>query len=163
MIGLFFSANTVNRDLITPGRVTFADTNTTSLTNYYGFKDQRVPFHPWKIQDNNNIIFGTQLNDWDYKITKPTNIKTINYQTIDRLVKDPTFPSDGNAPTTRVPGYIYNSTSGTTGNIVPDYQLDNVAGLKLLVGAPYHFYFGLKVGKTAMNKFITKYIPTIEL
>jgi hypothetical protein len=177
MIGLFFSANTVNRDLITPGRVTFADTNTTSLTNYYGFKDQRVPFHPWKIKDNfdntGKIIFGTQLNDWEYKITKPTNIKTINYQTIDRLVKDPTFKSDGNAPTTRIPGYIYNTeiitgnTIPITTNIVPKiYTSDqgfNSGSFKLLVGAPYHFYFGLKVGKTAMNKFITKYIPTIEL
>lgn len=165
MIGLFFSANTINRDLISPGRVTFADTNTTSLTNYYGFKDQRVPFHPWKIKDNfgtgGKIIFGTQLNDWEYKITKPTNIKTINYQTIDRLLKDPTFPSDGNAPTTRVPGYIYNLT-GNTPNIISTEDFNSDA-FKLLVGAPYHFYFGLKVGKTAMNKFITKYIPTIEL
>ena len=172
VIGLFFSANTVNRDLITPGRVTFADTNTTFLTNNYGFKDQRVPFHPWKIQDNpstspslGKIIFGTQTNDWDYKLTKPTDIKTINYQTIDRLLKDPTFPSDGVNPSTIVPGYIYN-TEIVSGNIVPnEYSIKdfNSNDFKLLVGAPYHFYFGLKIGKTAMNRFIDKYIPTTKI
>jgi len=116
-----------------------------------------------------NIIFGTQTNDWDYKLTKPTDIKTINYQTIDRLLKDPTFPSDGINPTTRVPGYIYNtttSTTGTTGNLVP-YEYSNKDfnsnDFKLLVGAPYHFYFGLKIGKTAMNRFIDKYIPITKI
>ena len=173
VMGLFFSANTINRDLISPGRVTFADTNTSFLTNNYGFKDQVVPFHPWKINNNvpqnaggNKVIFGTQTNDWDYKLTKPTDIRTISYQSIDRRVKNPTFPSTGVNPSTRVPGYIYNSQIDSNGNIVPNpYSGQNFNGsdFKLLVGAPYHFYFGLKIGKTAMNKFITKYIPTTEI
>jgi hypothetical protein len=36
-MGLFFSANTISRDLITPGRITFQDSTISFLTNYYGF------------------------------------------------------------------------------------------------------------------------------
>jgi hypothetical protein len=31
-----------------------------------------------------------------------------------------------------------------------------------LVGGPNHFYFGLKNGKTALNRFITRYLTTEE-
>jgi len=110
----------------------------------------------------------SKTNDWDYKLTKPTDIKTINYQTIDRLLipADPTFPSNGPYPSTRVPGYIYNTTTDATGNLVPyEYSTKefNSDDFKLLVGAPYHFYFGLKIGKTAMNRFIDKYIPITKI
>jgi hypothetical protein len=29
---------------------------------------------------------------------------------------------------------------------------------KNVVGAPYHFYFGLRKGKSAINRYITRYI-----
>jgi hypothetical protein len=29
---------------------------------------------------------------------------------------------------------------------------------RFIVGAPYHFYFGLKNGKTAVNRFIKLYV-----
>ena len=51
-------------------------------------------------------------------------------------------------------GYIYNQyPSGTPNENWPSGQ-----NINYLVGAPYHFYFGLKRGNSAMNKFITKYI-----
>ena len=40
------------------------------------------------------------------------------------------------------------------GNPLPTPQVVN----KVLVGAPFHFYFGLNNGKTAINKFIKLYV-----
>ena len=161
-MGVFFSANTVNRDLITPGRTTFQDTQAGHLYNLYGFKDQEVPFHPWNIKPNNNVIFGNEYNDWKYK--QPTgNIDTINYQTIDRLNSSYTFPSSVSTPTTEKPGFIYNSTN-SGGVITLDSTTNaNITNMKLLVGAPYHFYFGLRIGKSAMNKYIDKYMFNQEI
>ena len=50
-------------------------------------------------------------------------------------------------------GYIYNSNSTGTDETFPNGQAST-----FLVGAPYHFYFGLNVGKSAINRYITKYI-----
>ena len=51
-------------------------------------------------------------------------------------------------------GYIYNSTpAGATDEAFPQGQ-----SISFLVGAPYHFYFGLNVGKTSINTYIKKYI-----
>lgn len=157
VIGLFLSANTVNRDLISPGRQTFEDNTLVYLQNTYSFTDQLVPYQPWKVQPGqNSYIFGTQENDWNAKTS--VDIRTIHYQTIDRLVANPTFPSDTSTPTTQIPGYIYNSE--IVNNTVQFKNTTNANLDKLLVGAPYHFYFGLKTGKSAMNKFIDKYVLT---
>ena len=32
----------------------------------------------------------------------------------------------------------------------------------VVVGAPYHFYFGLNNGKTAINRFYKLYVATVE-
>jgi hypothetical protein len=42
------------------------------------------------------------------------------------------------------------------GNIT--YLEGGVFTPQILVGLPYHFYFGLKIGKTSMNRFINKYV-----
>jgi hypothetical protein len=34
----------------------------------------------------------------------------------------------------------------------------NNGSTNFVVGAPYHFYFGLGKGKTALNRFIKKYV-----
>ena len=170
VLGIFFTGNTQNRDLITPGRTTFADNTIVYLTNYYGFEDQQVPYHPWKIQSNGNIIFGNQLNDWNTKTTVDSTINTIYYQGVDRLIGgqpssgQPTFPSEVATPTTQKPGFIYNSSS--TGGINPTIDVKTTIGTMptyIMEGSPYHFYFGLRIGKSAMNKYITKYIFNEDL
>ena len=170
VLGVFFTGNTQNRDLITPGRVTFADNTITYLSDYYGFDDQEVPYHPWKIQPNGNMIFGTQVNDWNTKTAVDTNITTIYYQSVDRLLggqpssQQPTFPSQVSTPTTEKPGWIYNSSS--TGGVNPTITPKTTIGTMppyIMEGSPYHFYFGLKIGRSAMNKFITKYIFNEDL
>jgi hypothetical protein len=170
VLGVFFSANTQNRDLITPGRTTFEDNTIIYLTNYYGFEDQEVPYWPWQIKNNGNLIFGSQTNDWQVKETVPSQIYTYKYQSVDRLLGgniasgQPTFPSNVVTPTFEKPGFIYNSSStgGLSPTITPNsymYPPPPVVG----VGSPYHFYFGLKVGKSAMNKYINKYIFNEEV
>jgi len=161
-IGIFFEGNTIDRDLITPGRVTFRDNQVSSpLFNYYGFKDQEIPFHPWSAK-NNLVIFGDEDNDWSYKNTT-SSIYTVNYQSIDRLTNPHTFQSAVSVPTSEKPGFIYNS-SGSTSNIGYDSTINPSAyKQKLLVGAPYHFYFGLRSGKSAMNKYIDKFILNQEI
>jgi len=170
VLGVFFSANTENRDLITPGRTTFADNTIIYLTNYYGFEDQQVPYWPWQIQNNSNLIFGSQINDWQIKNSVPSQIYTYKYQSVDRLLGgniasgQPTFPSSVVTPTFERPGFIYNSSStgGINPTITPNsylYPPPPAVG----VGSPYHFYFGLRVGKSAMNKYINKYIFNEEI
>jgi hypothetical protein len=163
-MGLFFSANTISRDLITPGRITFQDSTISFLTNYYGFEDQIVPYQAWKIDPAGGTIFGTQLNDWNAKTS--TEITLIKYQSVDRLLGgntpslQPTFPSEVTTPTTQIPGFIYNSqsTGGITPTITPKTTLTGPLPSSMMTGAPFFFYFGLRRGKTAMNRFITNYV-----
>ena len=48
------------------------------------------------------------------------------------------------------------STAGTV--IQPGSNSAPLGSNSVLVGAPYHFYFGLNNGKTAIDKFIKLYI-----
>jgi hypothetical protein len=57
-------------------------------------------------------------------------------------------------------GYIYAVDSN--GNIAPKYTnltppAPNSSN-SFLVGAPLHFYFGLKKGKTALDRFFSLYV-----
>jgi len=143
--------------LISPGRQIFDDNTLVFLENTYSFTDQQVPYQPWNVKPGNkNYIFGTQENDWNAKTS--VDIRTINYQTIDRLVGNPTFPSDTSTPTTQIPGFIYNSEIVNNQIEFKSTTTNNVSSL--LVGAPYHFYYGLRIGKTAMNKFIDRFVVT---
>lgn len=163
VVGVFFSSDTSNRDYLSPGRETFIDTQSTFISRQYGFRDQKVPFYYWEIKDEPKI-FGNQKNDWLVK-ENINGIGSVNYQSVDRLnsfsVDNPTYPSNTRKPSTEIPGYIYNSKI-VGGKI--QYDLTTPSGFqnKLMVGAPYHFYFGLKVGKTSMNKFIKTYVNNID-
>jgi hypothetical protein len=71
----------------------------------------------------------------------------------------PTFPSDVQTPTTQKPGFIYNSSStgGINPTITPKLTKAPMPN-NMITGAPYFFYFCLRKGKSAMNRFITNYI-----
>jgi hypothetical protein len=58
-------------------------------------------------------------------------------------------------------GYIYSVNSNGTLNadftsILPN-SIDNTS---FTVGAPFYFYFGLKKGKSAFDRFTTKWLDT---
>ncbi len=156
-LGIFFQANTVNRDMITPGRFTFQDIDGSFLYDYYGHNDQQVPFYKWELYGGPTTIFGTDVNDW---VTKRSaggdGIGSINYQSIDRMLSGPEFNSDGSSPTVRRPGFIYNSE--IVGNeIQPKISMTSRPN-KFMLGSPYFFYFGLRKGNSSMNRFIDKFV-----
>ena len=161
VIGVFFSANTVIRDYITPGRTTFIDTRTQYKTDNYGIQSQEIPYFEWEIKTTSPTpyIFGTELNDW-----KTNTILSANYQSFDRRLNGYYFESSQTAPTTQRPGFIYNSSPSYSGPTLTGFTSNPAfpsgAQKNVLVGAPFHFYFGLKKGKSAMNKYVERYIFT---
>lgn len=159
VVGVFFTGDTTPRDLITPGREIFIDTPNKFAYNYFGFNSQTVPMYKWGLkQKGTGSLFGSEENSW--VTTSASKFKVIQYQGIDRLSDGTYFSSSIIHPTTQRPGYIYNSTalSASTGEIT-GYTYNgqpNTSPSEFMVGAPFHFYFGLKAGKTAYDIFLKK-------
>ena len=142
LMGIFFSSNTVNRLTLSPGIQTFTPT----LTNFYGYpKTQEVPHYKWGISDGTTSIFGSENNNWN---TNAPFYKR-GYQDLDFNSSNEYFQANP-TPT----GFLTNFD--LSGN--PD-PARNTTG-NYIVGAPFHFYFGLNNGKTAVDKFIKLYILT---
>jgi len=157
LFGIFFTGSTELRNLLTPGK--------TEYTNFGYPNTQEVPFYRWS-QVNEDIIpakesiFGTEYNNWDttrragVNATDGSNsngrLLSKKYQTLDFDSNDLYFkPNNGDNL-----GYIYNLNS--SGKLITSYPTGQ--SNRFLVGAPFHFYFGLRKGKSAMNRFITKYM-----
>jgi hypothetical protein len=166
VVGVFFSSDTVTRDYISPGREIFVDTITKFGYNTFGHKTQIVPMYKWEIKQGNApvpSIFGSESNNW---ATQQSDFYITPYQSIDRLNDSTYFASSETHPTVQRPGYIYNSSQSkdSNGNVIGfTYNgfLTTSSNNKFIVGAPYHFYFGLKKGKTAFDIFVTKNLINI--
>jgi hypothetical protein len=147
LVGIFFSSNTINRKVVSPGVTTFS--SAPPLVDYYGFPNsQRVPMYKWLANSTSNI-FGSSLNDWE--TTSPyysSKYQDLNFSAPQPPAISPYF----NDLTTGQKGYIYNSDPIGPVSTWPASQQPS-----FIVGAPYHFYFGLRKGKSAINKYITKY------
>ena len=122
----------------------------------------------WEIKQGDArapSIFGGEMNNW---LTSPSDFYVTPYQGIDRLNDSTYFASEVKHPTVQRPGYIYNSiplkdfSGNVTGFTYTGYTTPPInAGNRVVVGAPYHFYFGLKKGKTAFDIFVTKNLINI--
>jgi hypothetical protein len=137
LFGILFSSDTASRQLLSPGK--------TSYTNFGYPKTQVVPLYKWKSQSQ-TTIFGKDTNEW---VTGGSNFYSQPYQSMDFTQTEYFKPENGEKL-----GYIYNRTSG----LVPTVTWPNGQPTSYVVGAPYHFYFGLTKGASAMNRYITKYI-----
>ena len=137
LFGILFSSDTASRQLLSPGK--------TSYTNFGYPKTQVVPLYKWKSQSQ-TTIFGKDTNEW---VTGGSNFYSQPYQSMDFTQTEYFKPENGEKL-----GYIYNRTSG----LVPTVTWPNGQNPAYVVGAPYHFYFGLTKGASAMNRYITKYI-----
>jgi hypothetical protein len=136
-------------------------------TQIPGVNFQTVPYYLWNdIFADSNSIFGHQNNNF---VTDDLTFDYIGYQEADRLFSRYFKPEDTYTKTHK--GYIakYIATTNINGEVelTPDesvlpgsqiYNLNNDG--KIMVGAPFHFYFGLIKGSSAMDLFINKYVDT---
>jgi hypothetical protein len=145
VFGILFESPTNEykyRRRLTPGFETYSQIPL--IEDYYGFpKTQDVPHYQWRLESSPNI-FGSENNNW-YTYS-PFFHK--GYQNLDFNV-DPYFQSS----TTKL-GIITNFD--VSGQPLPTPQVTN----QVIVGAPFHFYFGLNNGKTAIDKFVKLYVNT---
>jgi hypothetical protein len=162
-IGIFFSSTTQNlqdKDFISPGVIDFRPSiepyTYSAITYQYGIFSQQVPFYRWGYNLNlTKSIFGDEQNSWK---TSATQIMSANYQSLSRRTPANQYfvGSNVNLGDIYERGYIFNVSGTTTGqgkyaaNWQPPYNY-------FLVGAPFHFYFGLVKGNSAFDKFKTKY------
>jgi hypothetical protein len=161
-MGVFFSSTTFdlqNKDFLTPGVINFRPSNEANAITYpYGIKSQYVPFYQWKLQQpSTQSIFGSEKNNWDTTTTNNINsgIFGYNYQSLSRRnLNEPSYFIGSNTQISDIyeRGYIFNVNN--TGSF--SYNAGTYSS-KFLVGAPFHFYFGINQGLTALDKFKTKY------
>ena len=154
IVAVWFSSTTQDlqtKDYLTPGRIDFRGPNNVGFYPYpYGIKSQVVPFYQWRL-DNTATIFGNQKNNW--ATNSSDIIQNTYYQGLDRaslstkyFLNQSSSVSDLNAR-----GYIFSVDS--SGN----YISTGAVNQSFLVGAPFHFYFGVVKGESALDKFKTKY------
>jgi hypothetical protein len=165
-MGVFYSSTQDEltlKDYITPGRIGFREQGTNAIIpKYFKINDQEVPFYSWTLDEKGQTIFGTDKNEWG---TNQNNFITKKYQSLERITPEPNnsvinpeyvgtdYFSNRyyNKTYNTHRGYIYSETNGL-------YDKKGSADKSFLVGAPFHFYFGIKKGFSALDKFKTKYL-----
>ena len=182
VMGLFFQTPEENlryRKIESPGIETYSFTPL--IEEKFGYpKTQVVPNYKWSLKKNPSAIpqnpapsiFGTEDNNW-YTNTIGTGFFSKKYQDLDFT----TLGEKYNTQQTTNLGYISNYDSNgdpvaqppivtiNQGQPVgdPGSQLANTGeGQAIIAGAPYHFYFGLNNGKTAVDRFYKLYVATAE-
>ena len=157
VFGIFYSGYTEERDLVSPRRIDRTFTGNTLIADYLGTKSQEVPFYRWSNTAYNSVsaqpsIFGSDENNWYTE----GNAYKAKYQSIDRMV-NPMFIGENNQIQNRR-GYVYQTNS--KGQYAPTPPRGN--NRLTLTSAPWYFYFGLKKGSSAMDKFTQLYIQSTE-
>jgi hypothetical protein len=175
VIGIFFSSDTQIRDFITPKRTIVDDTVPVSSPcgfSYFGAFSQQVPFYQWRINElpSNPSIFGSEDNGWNTDQLPNSGFLAIKYQSMDRTDEvTPPLPgsryfkgTDTNSSQSKYyKGYIYAvNASGKIDESIGNWERNNPEPNSVTVGAPFHFYFGLKKGASSFDRFTTKWIDT---
>ena len=147
VFGLFYESPQIDysyRRNLTPG---FETLNFSPLLQYYyGYpKTQEVPHYKWGISDGTTSIFGSENNNWN---TNAPFYKR-GYQDLDFNDTNEYFQANP-TPTGFLTNFDLSGDPDFNGNSTGNY----------VVGAPFHFYFGLNNGKTAIDKFVKLYIIT---
>lgn len=174
VFGIFFSSDTQTRDFIAPKRTIIVPTGTTTnICTYSSFNvfTQNVPFYQWEIKPNNDTdsIFGSQGNTWFTQPLSSNEYFNNFYQKMDRIQPSSRYFRTALGMSTNqsyLKGYIWGINSGghydasLTGTppFVGGQDLNSIQGRTISVGSPFHFYFGLKKGKSAWDRFATKWI-----
>ena len=170
--GVILSGDNQWRDYISPRRKFYSENGDLSNLDQFstqipGVNFQTVPFYLWNdIFADSNSIFGHQNNNF---VTNDSVFADIGYQEADRLFSRYFKPEDTYTKTHK--GYIakYSFITNINGeveltpneSILSGSQIPTINNNgKIMVGAPFHFYFGLIKGSSAMDLFINKYVDT---
>ena len=143
IIGIWFDSEEELRREMGPGQITIG--SVVSEFNYVS--SQEVPFYGWKTNGTN--LFGDEENKW---ITDKFITAKYQDETFDGSLTDYPRTNLGKGY-----GYLYNEDT-------IDPELDAKANTNSThsdyyrVGSPFYFYFGLKRGKSALNRFIKKFV-----
>mgnify|MGYP000085143420 FL=1 len=165
LFGIFFTSDTQVRDYITPKR-TILNPNVSVVNpcafNEFGAFTQEVPMYQWGITPSSPSIFGTQKNDWYTTGIDGVKFFSHGYQSMDRLLASSRyFRTNNNNQNDYFKGYIYSvDGSGQLEWSNLSKSPNTFVSDAITVGAPYHFYFGLKRGKTAYDRFLSKWVDT---
>jgi hypothetical protein len=164
VMGIYYSSDTQTRDYITPRRIIRNDTTSPAQYDNLGFISQVVPFYRWKINNpptnQSTFIFGNEKNEW--QTGSGDIIQNTKYQSLDRVDISSYYFMGETAINEFYKGFIYNVKPNSIGGydfsenigIIPNTNTN----LKYLVGAPFHFYFGLTRGSNALDKFRVKFL-----
>jgi hypothetical protein len=186
VFGIFYKSDLQLRDYLTPRR-TILNLNLNpdlecAMDELPKINSQLVPFYLWEVKPNStnngttlnvNSIFGDPKNNWNTLWND--NIISLNYQELDRIGGNggPYLmqPSDL-SQNQNYKGYIFNAIGNdlVTNEILTSAQPPSAGGpdgpdpsnTTTIPGAPYYFYFGIYRGKTAFDRFLTKWIKTDE-
>ena len=163
LIGIFFSSDTQTRDFITPKRTIVDPTglisNQVCSVSNFPIYSQEVPLSQWKI-NNGQSIFGTSENEW---ITEGEAgyVYSSKYQSLDRLETNSRYFRNYGITIVDDKGLIYAVDGAGDLIAAPSAWSRNPVDSQLVtVGAPFHFYFGLKRGASSFDKFRSKWINT---
>ena len=165
IMGLFFQTPLVNlsyRKNMAPGVETYSF-NPLIEENYGYPKSQEVPFYKWWVKTPSNQngvpnIFGSEDNNW-FTNTSAGGFYSKKYQ-------DLNFNSINEKYQTNLSKFGYITSYDINGNPLPVTPLNSImqgapsnnSNTSVIVGAPYHFYFGLNNGKTAVDRFYKLYV-----
>ena len=170
IMGLFFSSDTSEqryRKIMSSGIETYSF-NPLIEENFGYPKSQTVPHYKWWIKTPTTYtgsipnIFGSEDNNW-YTTTYGNSFFSKKYQ-------DLNFTSLGEKYITSLTKLGHIASYDINGNPQPYTILSSIqqgdpsqsASDAVVVGAPYHFYFGLNNGKTAINLFYKLSVATVE-
>jgi len=178
VFGVFFSSSTQElryRKIMSPGIETYSQTPL--IQEVFGYpKSQEVPHYRWLISQS-PWIFGTENNNWYTDVLTAGFFKK-QYQDLNFFSLNEKYLTQYNQSQAGF-GFITNfdgtvipplpepkpafPPAGTSGVIQgqPIGSPTQTTGKQqsFVVGAPYHFYFGLKNGATAIDKFYKLYVP----
>lgn len=170
IMGLFFTASTPEiryRKIMSPGIETY--NFNPLIEEKFGYpKSQVVPHYKWFITTPETYtgtpnIFGSEDNNWYTNSAFNAGFFSKKYQDLD-------FISPNEKYQTSLTQIGYLASFDINGNPLPITPLANISQgdpstnyqNSVVVGAPYHFYFGLNNGKTAINRFYKLYVATVE-
>jgi hypothetical protein len=166
VFGVFFSSDTQTRDFISPKR-TIIDpdgfANQPCTFSYFSVFTQTVPFYQWNIKgQDTNSIFGSQENEWYSDPINGTAFFNYPYQLLDRVEPSSRYMRTSQSNENKYfKGYIYSVyPDGTLNPEFNSIDTNSPENRLFNTGAPFYFYFGLKKGKSAFDRFTTKWLDT---